>query len=742
MTTSSTTTEVSRALLAARAQHRALYESLLTSTDPCAVVLASLPGTGKTTTLALLLADLHAGGNWPMVPCGPDGLRPRRVLYLASTIEVVGAFVTSTGGLAIPRLGRQPDANDEFGCRERRRQNALSSLGHDSRPECDGCLARLRASTGVEEPCNYRRNVKRANDAVLVAATAQSFLNNTGAIDRFDVVIVDEAMVSHLLNSITIRRTDLDVWRDTMDTLDATDRVDGGPGRYGPTDPYRRIVNALINAIDLRSSDKGNHVPWPPLMPLLQAKCSDLDDLIRSASVTTVDTQPFEEPQETMIPLRGFRELANAIAAELSRPEGADTRLWLTPEGIRVFLVRDHLVEILRRKVVINLDATPNPLLRYLFPGLRRECADVPEYLHITQATDALGTQRHLRQSSGQGGLRKRLETVIRQQVANARFPAVLCHKDFNPKGGNGRFAFAVDHATLSWGHFGRDERALNTFRHTDLLIIVGRYTPPINELCAEVQALRFASTPPARTGPMKHDLPYRLRVSDGKNPSYTVNGHPDPEVDAYIRWSEAATIIQAIGRGRAVLRSPDAPLRVVLLGALPIADLVIDRLVKLEDLGAAPSQRGRSPATITARHAHHAARHADDLARVEHTISCLRASGARLSKRAIARSAGVSVDTLNAHADLRRVVEDATASDKAAKSDGVRTHKDIPLCDLTPSVLGSPDDGDDITRKTSLYQAQETRKLSVPVASWGVTVSTQRLGSPRAGPIGASLPV
>ncbi len=292
----------------------------------------------------------------------------------------------------------------------------------------------------------------------------------------------------------------------------------------------------------------------------------------------------------------------------------------------------------------------------------------VPASAHVTQVLDIRGTQQQLTEQSQTGErLRARIATAIAREAAGTEQLAVFSCKNLNPSASGSGPKLMIDHPSVRYGHYGKDERALNTYQDADLVAIVGRHTPPIDHLRAELQAVRFAVDPPSKTGPSERLLPYGWRGPDGAGMGRRVPSDPDPDVDAYIRWSAAATVHQTIGRGRPVLRSPGSPLRVLLITNEPIVGLYIDRLVSLEDLGAPRVKRQAPTAFLTRRDARNATVQADQRQKVEVAITALVADGQRITKKTVAELAGIHRTTLYNNPLLRSLVEAAiTASSRA----------------------------------------------------------------------------
>ncbi len=677
-----------RTISEAHTEHARIFRELLMAHAPGCTVIASPTGAGKTDGLARALRERHDIGEWPVVDQRlGKGTRPARILYAAPTKEAVSAFRDMTGGLAMAAEGRNPDHTHEWGCHRPEQVFRLGEARHNPAVDvCTPCKDEYQAAFGRTWTCNYLTMKAVAENRKLIAAPIASYFNNSTELRKFDVVIVDEAIVPALTETVTLTPAHLRDWLARMNEIANEARLAGEYPRYGLDDPFRRFVTTL----DLLLEQAGTvGQEWTPALPRLRELCPDLptliDHLIAMEPNDTTHRYAFETPRlaggDGLVPLRLSRDLIEALASELNRPAGADTRLWLTPEGLRLFMIREHLVKLLRERTLINLDATPDPTLRLLFPDLREVRVDVPAPLHVTQVTDLLATRTQL---AGEANPRRdRIAAALEHVTQGATAPVVFTFKGLDPNVAGDGPRLTVSNPAAQYGHFDKETRALNRFQDADVLAIVGRYSAPLNELRAQVQGLRFAATPPPREGPDLRLLPYQWRGLDGTGLGRWTHADPDPEVNAQVRWSEAATITQAIGRGRATLRTEGAPLRVVLFTNLPFTGLPVDRLATLDEFGTPPPQRQTPPAFYERRDERNAAASADSWIRVTSTLTALREAGEPVTFAAVATRSGVSRKTLYADATLRSLVGQARTGSH---------HR------VTPRVTPSPDNDLDVS--------------------------------------------
>lgn len=105
--------------------------------------------------------------------------------------------------------------------------------------------------------------------------------------------------------------------------------------------------------------------------------------------------------------------------------------------------------------------------------------------------------------------------------------------------------------------------RGLDRWRDAAALIVVGWTLPPADAMERLAGALTGAALP--ATGYRRTEA--RRELADGSSLLSDEWRHPDPLAEA-LRWSTCdAELIQTIGRGRAVLRTAETPLDVLILG-------------------------------------------------------------------------------------------------------------------------------------------------------------------------------
>ncbi len=216
--------------------HAQAFEDVLDRAEPEFVLVSSPPGTGKTETFARVLAGRWGSGDPPVVArTAGKGTRPLRVLYLAPTKELAVAFVEATGGLAVLQEGRNPDPAHEWGCHRPDAVHAVGARRHNPAVDvCLSCQEQHRARHGGAWACNFLAMKEAVASRPIVASTLASFFHGGSDLRNYDVVVVDEALVPALTETVVLAGKDVAEWRARMDRIAATrhrERQEGHGGR-------------------------------------------------------------------------------------------------------------------------------------------------------------------------------------------------------------------------------------------------------------------------------------------------------------------------------------------------------------------------------------------------------------------------------------------------------------------------------------------------------------------------------
>ena len=472
--------------------------------------------------------------------------------------------------------------------------NARQNVYHEA---CAGCAHNDEAPLGprgsMVSLCPFLAHNKQTQRAQVVVTVAPKAVSEAGWLDDFDAVILDDCAESMFLERVSITRDDLDLWWSGMDRIAGKADLWGdlGDRPYSDTHPVRMVLQLLYDA--LRGQAKH---PVDLLTELRAAaaenRIDDLNSLLTDCvALPTADEDgrrrhPFERPtdDDETIPLVAFRDLAEALHAEASGT--ADTRAWRTSDGVVLYLPRQHVLDVLRRKTVIVLDATPSPLLRDLFPKLEVVTFKPAAHLVVKQTHDIRLSRAYLHSHRW---VQQAVERWLAEIAPAHGHVLVATFKDFDPAvvGPGWRLPQLPN---IDVVHFGDATRAVNHFANYDAVVVLGAYTKNVWACEAEVRAFRSSPLPEDPPEGLADRQPVRFAGTDTAGAHYLreMPVHPDPMVQAVIAHSTEAEVIQAIGRLRAVWRQPDQPAAVYVLTGVPI-DGLEGRIVDTRTLLGAP---------------------------------------------------------------------------------------------------------------------------------------------------------
>jgi hypothetical protein len=338
-------------------------------------------------------------------------------------------------------------------------------------------------------------------------------------------------------------------------------------------------------------------------MPVLKEAArltgKDLAEIIEKCRAIPVGTKtgryswerPFAQLNGKLcFPLHFARELVEALKNE-HKADISDTRFWFNLQketlAVSIYHPRQHLISLLKGEQtgeglyrnqfqqapsLVLLDATPSPVLQkyVLNPDTK-----IINYELVAREGRAL----------------KDVSRVLEQEGRKYRSAAIFCHKAFNPAAGTGPLKLTAEAPAtrITWGHFDRDNKALNSLSEVEFIAVVGHYCHPLDSLRAQVQAFRFGQT--GQDNSKEEGSLWKLRAyswanEEGKGIARRCRADRDQDVQDTIEHSERAAILQAVGRGRPTLRSAEKPLKVLLVTAIPLGNaLPVARLAETKEL-------------------------------------------------------------------------------------------------------------------------------------------------------------
>lgn len=545
-------------------------------------ILQTPPGVGKTLTTIRTLATARLHGAWGRAwSAKTKAQAPVRVAILCDTrakVEEVAADLLAAGlpskQVAI-LAGR-----DAENCRRIVDVRRLGAARHS--PEYEACRD-CQHGAG----CAYLAQRETARDAWFVVACKEAVLcSSRSDLAAFGIVVCDESFAHELLEVFALELADVQRWRSEF--LAERDE------RLGPE--FRHLLDVLEQALSGRGRD-----PWEPILPVLRAVAEvlghDLGELVRailSGKRPNGGRYSFESPQErsgglrATLPMRGFRDVAEAIAEELDGEDRSDTRLWRdngeagSVPSLRVYRPRRELRATLAKRTVLLLDATPEPDLP-AYTATFGEAVTTREFA-VEEPVEVVQLGNALRQVEG---VRKAIRERMVAEVGEGEFVAVVTRKRIAEAE-----AAANTNPRLRIGAFGRDHRASNAFAGARAVIVEDRWAEPAETARAWVQAWRFGNAP--ESDPDEYS-PIAGQASEGRRAG--AGGEFDPDVSAYVEARWGAEVRQAIGRARACRHATsEAPVRVVVESRVPLPGVTVSRLCSAwEFLGWRDPQEKRS---------------------------------------------------------------------------------------------------------------------------------------------------
>jgi hypothetical protein len=463
----------------------------------------------------------------------------------------------------------------------------------------------------------YLATRKASAAAQVVIATKEAYLNNSREIEKFDVVICDEELLPYLVESgITISSAVLATWRQRLTASGVV-----APGWLKLFEVIEQAIGLHRQSEVVRIREFGDQYRLLPALGILEFAAEllecDLNMLVEQceseAALNPVemgryDAYRFELPftdhaGRAVIPYRAARSLLNALKPRANPPYFA--KQTDGSYALEIWEVRAHLVEALASKRLIVLDSTVPPALRGLLPDLEEVTYRVAQNLRITQITNALYTKRDLLNSRTRELVADALRGFVaghqpRQHltIAPQRFlDALITPEDVS---GLTQSSIVNRKPSIVVEHWGL-HRATNRYSECDSLALVGHHLRPLDEIRAEVAAIRAyrgCSLPLADCKLKSEQFTkqklrlYNLTPAEDDGYGFCAGRwmqcDADSDVQAAIEHDYTSHIAQAIGRLRAALRPADLPpVEVLILCNEPVGDLPVHELTTAKRLAA-----------------------------------------------------------------------------------------------------------------------------------------------------------
>lgn len=585
------------------------FKRILFEESPGLHIFRHATGMGKTYSLATTIQMLVDTGKWPLKPDGT----PKRLLWVSKRHEDL-EYLKSLMPSAFIQRGRDDEPESPYFCQFNSRVKEIAESGHNvGRDVCKNCPAR--------QNCAFEKSIKEAKKATIVAAPYGSYLNAGNRLEDFEIIVVDEDLLAQLVEVKDFDRSVLGGWVEAVALMPTHYPAEHAIHRY--LDLFGKLLqhgegHTIENALSATST-------WRDLggdeLPLLGKPDHDSERFKFEASHMFG-----EEIQKKML-----ASLLFALRTGQGEPK-------LYDGGIKFGIRRANVINALKNKLVINLDATPTTrLLEEVLGPLKIHGKEyAAPNTHIIQIPDQLYAAEHMRKPETLAEVSQIVNTLVALHkaplvVAKGEFVAEYHRSKNKPLPPSDRLlGIAHQYAQVIW--YGSQTRASNDYQHCDAIVLVGHYQEALWFSEMAVSALSPVTPLSGQSGhtPKQYDL-----VGDSPNVlTRDSPTHPDPFVQEVIDQRLSAEITQAIGRLRAINR-PE-PLPVYLVTGTVFPGLPIDELVRRTTFTGDQSKRDNLTAI------NHKKR-VEALAKIE----ALRETGyvitPRTTDRKLAKDAGVS---------------------------------------------------------------------------------------------------
>lgn len=405
-----------------------LYEymaALMYTPDNRMHLLTPTPGLGKTSALAAVLNELHAKA-WPE----RDNGTPAKYLVLVDTHSLAEELAAKLAFEVEIYKGRNKD-------------NLCDSPEMIKGTETPASYCKAHCVINKAGACRYYPYKNRVMQQRIVIAAKQAFLHDSADFSEFDALVIDEDLSGHLYHQNTTFSRD--------DLITVKQAIEQAGLEQGQRHQAERFIDGL-----LKEMDKPEPTGKDP------EKIRRAGVTVESAKIERVFSMgngQFLKPRRFFSLLQGKFDLS--ITRRMDKAKGSIIA------ALHVTARRERLIEQLKGKTIINLDATPIRALLKEFSPLEF-ARQLDQNLIYYQESDYGFTKTALTDSRTNGIANDRIRGIMARVTGKTAV--------FTAKRDEGNLAALLPPDTQI-GVFGRDGRGSNAFEDCDNFIIKGLFT-------------------------------------------------------------------------------------------------------------------------------------------------------------------------------------------------------------------------------------------------------------------------
>lgn len=463
-------------------------------------------GGGKTYSAIKIINEKLKSGNWFY----KDG-KPMRVLWLCD--DNYDLLEETEKEFYIPPtrlMGRSDDPQSRFYCREKVLVDEAGQTNHN-------IIQSVCLKCPWQEECEYLLNSRDVlKKEKFVIGVKSSFFNESKRLDEFDLIFIDESISDSLYKTVELTKEDVENHISALNNdQNQHNYCDAKSNSIEMTEMYLSFLMTQIEEWEYKSQAL-NSEDFPPV------NITETLRAIDGMETGYENKKQFNDDGESFFLKKFIGDVKNA-------------QVYVYKGGIFIDIPQNNMIEQLRSKTVINLDATPRlSKMNVISNNIKIHEYKVEEHQNIFQITNLKGSKGQLMGDKYQQTF---LECI--KEIAT-RIPGqktvVLAIKSFAD--------VVLEYARrenfyIEVGWYGNHTRGFNKFKDADNIILAGNYCRNLDYMRMQVETLNAM----------------------GANVT----------LEDLITEDTYNEMIQAAGRGRATRRTEENKLNLFLLTSTPM---------------------------------------------------------------------------------------------------------------------------------------------------------------------------